>query len=259
MSEPPMPSMQGMLSSMGPALCGPGRAPSSSARRYANAASRTRKAIAQAHGPCARANPCAKESASALMMKLMSPCACRVTFFERCRATTGNPRRSKSARRACGSGAAYSTNSKPSVPIGFSKSSGIADLRRANSYICNYYTPWPACNELKAMPKPVLLLENFLPYRLSVLTNLVSSAIAGAYRERFGLSIPEWRVLAVLASSPDLSAADVAQRTAMDKVAVSRAVRSLLKTARLERRMARADRRRSVLRLTAAGRHIHAG
>jgi DNA-binding MarR family transcriptional regulator len=109
------------------------------------------------------------------------------------------------------------------------------------------------------MPKPVLLLENFLPYRLSVLTNLVSTAIAGAYRERFGLSIPEWRVLAVLANSPDLSAAEVARRTAMDKVAVSRAVRALLKTARLERRMAHTDRRRSVLRLTAAGRLVHAG
>jgi DNA-binding MarR family transcriptional regulator len=108
------------------------------------------------------------------------------------------------------------------------------------------------------MPKPVLLLENFLPYRLSVLTNLVSSAIAGAYRERFGLSIPEWRVLAVLANCPDLSAAEVAQRTAMDKVAVSRAVRALLKAARLERRMAHTDRRRSVLRLTAAGRQVHA-
>ena len=109
------------------------------------------------------------------------------------------------------------------------------------------------------MPKPALLLENFLPYRLSVLTNLVSTAIAGAYRERFALSIPEWRVLAVLANSPDLSAAEVAQRTAMDKVAVSRAVRALLKAARLERRMAHADRRRSVLRLTTAGRQVHSG
>jgi DNA-binding MarR family transcriptional regulator len=108
------------------------------------------------------------------------------------------------------------------------------------------------------MPNPPLQLDNFLPYRLSVLTNLVSSAIAGAYRERFGLSIPEWRVLAVLANSPDLSAAEVAQRTAMDKVAVSRAVGSLLRESRLERRVARADRRRSVLRLTAAGRHVHA-
>jgi DNA-binding MarR family transcriptional regulator len=108
------------------------------------------------------------------------------------------------------------------------------------------------------MPKLALRLEKFLPYRLSVLTNLVSSAIAGAYRERFGLAVSEWRVLAVLANSPDLSAAEVAQRTAMDKVAVSRAVSSLLKSARLERRMARADRRRSVLRLTATGRRVHA-
>jgi len=109
------------------------------------------------------------------------------------------------------------------------------------------------------MPKPDLLqLENFLPYRLSVLTNLVSTAIAGSYRERFGLSIPAWRVLAVLANSPDLSAAEVAQRTAMDKVAVSRAVRALLNARRVARRVAHADRRRSVLRLTAAGRRVHA-
>ena len=43
-----------------------------------------------------------------------------------------------------------------------------------------------------------LKLEHFVPYRLSVLTNIVSSAIAGAYAARFGLSIPEWRVIAVL-------------------------------------------------------------
>ena len=85
------------------------------------------------------------------------------------------------------------------------------------------------------MSNPHLLqLDNFLPYRLSVLTNLVSTAIAGAYRERFGLSIPAWRVLAVLANSPDLSAAEVGQRTAMDKVAVSRAVRALLREHRIE-------------------------
>jgi DNA-binding MarR family transcriptional regulator len=103
-----------------------------------------------------------------------------------------------------------------------------------------------------------LALENFLPYRLSVLSNITSAAIAGAYRERFGLSIPEWRVLAVLAMTPALSAAQVAQRTAMDKVAVSRAVGSLLRTRRLERRFASADRRRSALRLSAAGKRVYA-
>ena len=107
------------------------------------------------------------------------------------------------------------------------------------------------------LERVALHLESFLPYRLSVLSNTVSSAIAGAYRERFGLSIPEWRVLCVLAMTPDLSAIEVAQRTAMDKVGVSRAVASLLKLRRIERRVAKSDRRRSVLRLSKAGESVY--
>ena len=103
-----------------------------------------------------------------------------------------------------------------------------------------------------------LELDRFLPYRLSVLSNIVSTAISGAYEKRFGLTIPEWRVMAVLAMTPDLSAAEVAQRTAMDKVAVSRAVASLLRERRIVRRTARADRRRSLLRLSSAGRRVYA-
>ncbi|MEP7247066.1 MAG: MarR family transcriptional regulator [Gammaproteobacteria bacterium] len=102
-----------------------------------------------------------------------------------------------------------------------------------------------------------LELDRFLPYRLSVLSNTVSTAIAGAYSQRFGLTIPEWRVVAVLARSPGLSAAEVAQRTAMDKVAVSRAVGSLLKQRRIARQMARSDRRRSLLQLSAGGRRVY--
>ena len=103
-----------------------------------------------------------------------------------------------------------------------------------------------------------LELDRFLPYRLSVLSNTVSTAISGAYQERFGLTIPEWRVMAVLAMNPGLSAAEVAQRTAMDKVAVSRAVASLLKQRRIARQMARADRRRSLLKLAPAGQRVYA-
>jgi DNA-binding MarR family transcriptional regulator len=103
-----------------------------------------------------------------------------------------------------------------------------------------------------------LELDRFLPYRLSVLSNIVSTAISGAYQKRFGLTIPEWRVMAVLATTPDLAAAEVAQRTAMDKVAVSRAVASLLAQRRIVRRTARADRRRSLLRLSQAGRRVYA-
>lgn len=98
-----------------------------------------------------------------------------------------------------------------------------------------------------------LALECFLPYRLSVISNHISQTIADTYAERFGISITEWRVLAVLGRYPELSANAVAERTAMDKVAVSRAVARLLKTGLIEREMHPVDRRRSVLRLSQAG------
>src|SRR5690606_42065717 len=72
-----------------------------------------------------------------------------------------------------------------------------------------------------------LELEQFLPYRLSVLSNRLSSAIARIYADRLDLGITEWRVMAVLGLSPGLSARELAQRTAVDKVAVSRAVARL--------------------------------
>lgn len=107
-------------------------------------------------------------------------------------------------------------------------------------------------------PHPATIdLEQFLPYRLSVLTNTVSNTIADAYQRRFALSIPEWRVLAVLARYPGLSAADVAERTRMDAVAVSRAVARLLAAGRLRRSVSRDDRRRSVLSVSAAGRAVY--
>lgn len=104
----------------------------------------------------------------------------------------------------------------------------------------------------------LLELENFLPYRLSVLSNMVSQAIAREYEDRFALSITEWRVVAVLGRYDGLSAREVAERTAMDKVAVSRAVAELMKDGRVLRSTAAHDKRQSVLSLTAAGREVHA-
>ncbi|HET9446815.1 MAG TPA: MarR family winged helix-turn-helix transcriptional regulator [Steroidobacteraceae bacterium] len=102
-----------------------------------------------------------------------------------------------------------------------------------------------------------LHLERFVPYRLSVLTNIVSMSIAEAYEREFGLSIPQWRVIAVLARYPNLSAIEVAERTAMDKVAVSRAVQGLLANRRLVRAYDSGDRRRTRLRLSNAGRSVY--
>ena len=106
-------------------------------------------------------------------------------------------------------------------------------------------------------PHAELDLEHFLPYRLSVLSNRVSSAIARVYSERFGLGVTEWRVMAVVGRYPDLSAGEVAQRTAMDKVAVSRAVARLVESGQLRRETHDDDRRRSVLRLSRAGYAIY--
>ena len=103
----------------------------------------------------------------------------------------------------------------------------------------------------------LLHLERFLPHRLSVLTNTVSAALAAEYSQRFDLSIPEWRVMAVLARAPGLSAAELAGRTAMDKVAISRAVARLLASGRLRRQPATGDRRRLALELSRSGRQVY--
>lgn len=105
--------------------------------------------------------------------------------------------------------------------------------------------------------KQELILEEFLPYRLAVLSHTVSTTIAQVYEERFKLSIPEWRVIAILGRFPGLSAVEVAERTVMDKVAVSRAVTKLLKNGRIDRQFADADRRRSILNLSDEGRRVH--
>ena len=96
---------------------------------------------------------------------------------------------------------------------------------------------------------PDFLLEEFLPFRLSVLSNTVSQGISSAYRKQFGLSVTEWRVVAVLGRFPGLTASDITERTAMDKVAVSRAVNRLLAKKLLERGSHSQDRRRLPLKL----------
>jgi len=102
-----------------------------------------------------------------------------------------------------------------------------------------------------------LILEDFLPYRLAILSHTVSSLIARVYEKRFGLTIPEWRVIAIVGRFPGLSAVEVAERTMLDKVAVSRAVTKLIKAGRIDREFADADRRRSILTLSEEGRKVH--
>ena len=100
-------------------------------------------------------------------------------------------------------------------------------------------------------------LEGFLPYRLSVVSNRVSRAIAQRYSAEFGLSIPEWRIMAVVGDAAPLSSNAICERTAMDKAKVSRAVARLTAAGLLLRRTEPEDQRLIRLSLSRKGRAIY--
>jgi DNA-binding MarR family transcriptional regulator len=104
---------------------------------------------------------------------------------------------------------------------------------------------------------PALRLQNYLPYRLSVAANAVSRRIARAYEDRFGLTIAQWRLLAVLADEGPLTQQSLCGRTIMDKVTVMRAARELVRRRLLRRLPNHADGRSHRLVLTRAGQHIY--
>jgi DNA-binding MarR family transcriptional regulator len=98
-----------------------------------------------------------------------------------------------------------------------------------------------------------LKLGSFLPFRLSLASNLVSQRIAETYEEDFGLSMTQWRGMAVLGERPGLSASELVKLTALDKVAVSRAVSRLEERGLVEKAASTNDGRRFALSLTKSG------
>jgi DNA-binding MarR family transcriptional regulator len=105
---------------------------------------------------------------------------------------------------------------------------------------------------------PRLVLDDFIPYRLSVTSNLVSDSIARTYESLFELTIPEWRLIAVIAESDGITQQAIGRQTRMDKVTVSRAAIALVERGLLARRANADDRRSHLLDLTAAGRDLYA-
>ncbi|HEX7946592.1 MAG TPA: MarR family winged helix-turn-helix transcriptional regulator [Phenylobacterium sp.] len=102
-----------------------------------------------------------------------------------------------------------------------------------------------------------LQLDSYLPYRLSVASNAVSGLIARAYEDRFGLSVPQWRLICVLAEDGGLTQVQIVARTVMDKVTVSRAAQGLVKRRLVARAQNRSDGRSHMLALTAEGRGLY--
>ncbi|KQS01538.1 MarR family transcriptional regulator [Sphingomonas sp. Leaf357] len=104
---------------------------------------------------------------------------------------------------------------------------------------------------------PTLKLDDFLPYRLSIASNRVSSAIATAYQALFGLKIAEWRLIAVIAEGEGLTQQALGVRTQMDKVTVSRAAIALVERGLVARRPNPDDQRSHLLSLTDAGQALY--
>jgi DNA-binding MarR family transcriptional regulator len=110
---------------------------------------------------------------------------------------------------------------------------------------------------MPAIDAPLIELERFLPYRLNALASRVSNALAEIYRERFGLSIPAWRVIATLGQYGVRTARDIAAHGVMHKSTVSRAVVALEARGIVARKPNPDDMREELLTLTEAGRAIY--
>lgn len=104
------------------------------------------------------------------------------------------------------------------------------------------------------MPGSQTRLADFVPYRMAITSNAVSGLIAGEYRNEFGLKIPEWRIMAVLGDSGQLTQRDLVRATLMDKVAVNRACKVLEERNLVQRSPNVADGRSHHLELTVEGR-----
>ncbi|MCL4675108.1 MAG: MarR family winged helix-turn-helix transcriptional regulator [Pararhodobacter sp.] len=107
------------------------------------------------------------------------------------------------------------------------------------------------------MPDPFTFdLNTFLPYRLNAAASRISRAFAERYRVEFGISIPEWRVLAHLYQAGDVSVRDIEARVDMEKSKVSRAATRLESAGLITKAVNDADRRLLLLRLTPAGKAL---
>ena len=104
----------------------------------------------------------------------------------------------------------------------------------------------------------MLILDDFLPYRLAYTSNLVSEAVARTYKALFGLTIPEWRLIAHTAERAGVTQQEIVLRSRMDKVTVSRAAIALVNRGLIAREPNAADKRSQILVLTASGQRLYA-
>ena len=100
-------------------------------------------------------------------------------------------------------------------------------------------------------------LKDFLPYKLSILSQSVSGLIASEYETKFGLNMNQWRTLVVINANQPVTASIISDLTLLDKMTISRAVRSLKARKLVQTATSGADGRRLMLSLTQSGKKIY--
>lgn len=96
-------------------------------------------------------------------------------------------------------------------------------------------------------------LQDFLPFRLNRLASEMSAGLSSVYRDRFGIEIAEWRVVATLAHEGETTAQAIVASTRTHKSTISRAVTKLIGMGWVERSMSSQDGREKTLKLTSLG------
>jgi DNA-binding MarR family transcriptional regulator len=100
-------------------------------------------------------------------------------------------------------------------------------------------------------------LGDYVAYRLTVLAGLITREGAKHIAKRFGISLPEWRVLRMLSVAPDTTVSYIAEASQLDKGLISRSVTSLTERGYVARSDRPGDRRSFTVRLTRRGRALH--
>src|ERR1700685_41342 len=144
----------------------------------------------------------------------------------------------------------------PPCPRPVAWAGNLGHLRAMAPQRTNEDTDGPAGQASSGHDAP-LKLEKFLPYQLNVVASLTSQALSRVYSRRYGIGVPEWRVLVTLGQYGVMTGKDIGAHTHMHKTKVSRAVGLLEKRKLLLRRANRADMRESFLSLTTAGRAMY--
>jgi DNA-binding MarR family transcriptional regulator len=106
-------------------------------------------------------------------------------------------------------------------------------------------------------PSKSFTLEEFIPYRLALLAESVSTAFSKTYTEQFGITVPQWRVMAAIGRDPHCKASSIVEHAALDKVQVSRAVSGLMEMGHLESYLDENDRRSTVLSFSQKGQSVY--